>query len=209
MTVGIVTPWYEHRELWADYRDVIDAAQADEVWIVDNGSRPPLDFATLRLEQNEGFCGGCNAGLHAATTDVVVFLNNDVALTSAEWLDELIDPLEHGCLVGARIRSDLHTTVDGKVIPYLDGWCLAGMRDELLEIGGWDTTLDEPAYFSDNLLCLEARAHGLRLVAANVGLTHKLNRSLGPDDMDNVRRATDANHARYVARARELMGTPV
>ena len=208
MTVGIVTPWFNHVELWPDYRAVINAAQADEVWIIDNGSRPPLDFATLTLPENKGFCGGCNAGLHAATTEVVVFLNNDVALTSNEWLDELIDPLDYGVLTGARIRRDQHTMVDGKVIPYLDGWCLAGYREELLEIGGWDETLVEPAYYSDNLLCLEARPHGLRLVEANVGLTHKLNGSLDPGGMAKVRAATDANHARYVTRARELMSVP-
>ncbi len=202
-TAAIVTPWYNHLELWPDYREVIDAAEAEEVWIVDNGSSPPLDFSTMRLERNEGFCGGSNAGLHAATTEAVVFLNNDVSLTSREWLEELLDGLEPGVLAGARFRSGAHTIVDGKVLPYLEGWCLAGMRDDLLELGGFDTTLTEPGYFSDNLLCLEARAAGMRLREVEVGLRHKQNASV--DDVKTARAVTEANHAVYVARARELM----
>ncbi len=206
MSVAIVTPWFEHTELWPDYRDVIRAADADEVLIVDNGSTPPLDFGTLRLDQNTGFCGGCNAGLHATRAEIVVFLNNDVSVIHQNWLDRLLEPLEEGALVGARISTAPHTAVDGKVLPYIDGWCLAGYRDELLEIGGWPTGLTEPAYFSDNLLCLEARAHGMRLREANVGLLHKRNGSV--DDVPAARAATEINHARYLERARELMAVP-
>ncbi len=207
MTVCIVTPWFEHTELWPDYRDVIRAGDpADEVLIVDNGSTPPLDFATLRLDENTGFCGGCNAGLHATRADIVVFLNNDVSVIHDNWLDRLLEPLEEGALVGARISTAAHTVVDGKVLPYIDGWCLAGYRDELLEIGGWPTGLREPAYFSDNLLCLEARGHGMRLREANVGLLHKRNGSV--DDVARARAATEINHARYLERARELMAVP-
>ncbi len=206
-TVAIVTPWLDHKELWPDYEVAISVANADEIWIVDNGSTPPLEFATLRLDTNEGFCGGSNAGLHVARTDVVVFLNNDISLGRADWLDRIVGELEPGSLVGARMRRDPHTVVEGKVMPYLDGWCLAGYRDELLEIGGWDVTLDEPGYFSDNLLCLEARAHGLRLLEVPVGLHHKRNQTI-TDDVEKAKRATVSNHERYLARARELMSVP-
>ena len=61
------------------------------------------------------------------------------------------------------LRYDNHAKVDDQSLPYLDGWCLAGMREDLLELGGFDESLEEPAYYSDNLLCLEARAHGMTL----------------------------------------------
>ncbi len=207
MTVAIVTPWYNHEDLWDDYQKVVAVSDHDELWIVDNGSAPPLTFATLRLDTNEGFCGGSNAGLHVARTDIVVFLNNDVALIDVDWLPKLVRQVVPGALVGARMRRDPHTIVDGKIVPYLDGWCLAGYRDELLEIGGWDTTLDEPGYFSDNLLCLEARAHGMRLLEVPVGLHHKYNQTV-LDDVSNAKKATAANHERYLQRARELMAVP-
>ncbi len=207
MTAAIVTPWFEHADLWDDYQKVIAAAKADEVWIVDNGSDPPLDFSTLRLDTNEGFCGGSNAGLHVARTDAVLFLNNDVELVHDDWFDKLVDALEPGVLVGARLRTNPHTLVDGKVVPYLDGWCIGGMRDDLLDLGGWDTTLMEPGYFSDNLLCLEARAHGMTLRHVPVGLRHK--QSTTTRGMKEIGvAATNANQARYLARARELLGVP-
>ncbi len=206
MTVAIVTPWFDHLEHWPDYHQAVSAANPHELWIVDNGSSPPLDFATLRLDTNEGFCGGCNAGLHAARTDVVVFLNNDIALSDGDWLAVMLDSVEPGVLVGPRLRSDIPTLVDGRVMPYLDGWCLAGMREDLLEIGGWDTSLQEPAYFSDNLLSLEARVHGMRLREVPVGLHHKKNGSV--TDVDMAIATTAANHARYIERVRELLAVP-
>ncbi len=207
MNIAIITPWYEHRDLWDDYQQVIGASDHDELWIVDNGSTPPLSFATLRLESNEGFCGGSNAGLHAATADIIIFLNNDVGLVDRDWFYKLLQAVEPGALVGPRMRRDPHTVIDGKVMPYLDGWCLAGYRDELLDIGGWDTTLDEPGYFSDNLLCLEARARGMRLIEAPIGLHHKCNQTV-LDNVEKAKNSTMANRDRYIERARELMAVP-
>lgn len=204
MTVAIVTPWHGHPELWPDYAEVLAAAHADEVWIVDNGTQPPLEFSTLYLPENLGFSGGSNAGLHAATTDIIVFLNNDVSLLSHDWLEVLEDAVEPGVLAG-RLRGDPHADVDGITMPYLDGWCLAGMRDDLLELGGFDETLMEPAYYSDNLLCLEARAAGMTLRQAHVGLFHKSGHTSQPALNPRVQQATLANRERYVARARELL----
>jgi len=204
MTITVVTPWYEHRELWSDYEKVIADGKPDEVLIVDNGSSPPLDFATMRLATNEGFCGGSNAGLKAAHTDAVLFLNNDVKLTRPGWLQTLTGALQPGVLTGARLRSDHHTSVDGQPVPYLDGWCLAGMRQDLIELGGFDETLDEPAYFSDNLICLEARAAGMTLREVRVGLSHFVGATAKQDPKPHV---LEANHQRYLARARELLVT--
>lgn len=204
-SVAIVTPWFEHRELWPDYLTVIKDARPDELWIVDNGSDPPLGFATIRLDGNRGFSGGSNTGLHAAHTEVVVFLNSDVHLIDVGWLDRLLDAIEPGVLVGPQLRSDPHANVDGRVMPYLDGWCCAGMRDDLLALGGFDESLLEPAYYSDNLLCLEARAAGMTLREVALGLGHKGGATSQPGVNPQVRRATAYNRDVYIARARELL----
>ena len=205
MTVAVVTPWHDQPGLVADYMDAIRAGAPDELIVVDNGSDPPLHFAAVRLERNLGFSAGCNTGLRAATSDVVVFLNNDVAMRDPGWLDAIREAAEPGVLVGARLRHDRHGDVDGHPFPYLDGWCLAGMRDELVALGGFDETFREPAYYSDNDLCLRARLAGMRLREARVGLVHKTGATVGSHAQPHVQAAVKANYQRFAARAREAL----
>ena len=205
MNIAIVTPWHNHQELLADYMEAVGVAgEWDELIIVDCGSEPQLEFATVYPGSNLGFCGGSNYGLNCATADAVVFLNNDVRIRSQSWLEEIRASLEPGVLVG-QLRNGLHTSVDNTLLTYLDGWCLAGMRSELLALGGFDETLEEPAYYSDNLLCLEARAAGMTLVDLRIGLEHLQNVTAGPAWDSRVQAATTSNRARYQARARELL----
>lgn len=202
-SVTVVTPWWNHRELELDYWAAIRAANA-EVIVIDNGSDPPLPNG-WRLPTNAGFSHACNVGLDLAQGDAVLFLNNDVRMTRANWLQDLLAKLERGFLVGANLRFDRHGAVDGQQLPYLDGWCLAGMRDDLVALGGFDEGYDEPAYYSDNDLSLRARASGLGLREADVGLLHLANRTAGPCSDPGVLAASAANRERFAARARELM----
>ena len=199
--VAVVTAWHNHTELAPDYFDAVHGA--DELVIVDNGSDPPLNFADVRLERNTGFCFANNLGLHRALSDVIVFLNNDIRGGHPNWLKELAAHVRTGTLAGARIRYDHHADVDGQPVPYLDGWCLAGLRTDFLELGGWDDTLAEPAYWSDNLLCLEARAAGFHLVEVATGLTH-LENATARAMRAETHAASIANRHRYQHRVREL-----
>lgn len=195
MTVTVVTPWLEHRELAQDYWHAMRLANA-RVIVIDNGSTPPLPNA-WRLPTNTGFSHACNVGLQLATTDAIVWLNNDIAATSSDWLTAITDALEPGVLVGANLRFDAHASVDNVSLPYLDGWCLAGMRDDLLDLGGFDETYQEPSYFGDNDLCFRARLAGVTLREVKVGLIHKTNATAGPAANPKVQAATAANRARY------------
>jgi GT2 family glycosyltransferase len=204
MTIAIVTPWTDHLELADDYFEAVlpEMEEGDELIVVDNASEPSLAFGTVRSERNLGYAGGSNFGARAATTDAVLFLNNDVALERRGWLDGFRQAVEPGVLAG-HIRYDRHADVDGRSFPYLDGWCLSIMRKDFLALGGFDQTLEEPAYFSDNLLCLEARARGMTLREVKVGLMHLENVTAGPYYETTTVRL--ANWARYLARARELL----
>jgi len=206
VNIAIVTPWQNHLELADDYFEAVlpELADGDVCIVVDDASTPSLAFGTFRLPVSRGFCGASNAGLRAAENDAVLFLNNDIVKVRDGWLDEIRNAIEPGVLVGS-LRHGAHANVDGIPIPYLDGWALAGMREDLLSIGGFDETLEEPAYFSDNLLCLEARAAGMTLREVRVGLVHKENSTAGPAWDERVRAATNANKVRYEARARELL----
>lgn len=207
-SITVVTCWLAHHELAEDYVEAVapELRPGDDVIIVDNGGAPDLPFRKLRPTHNLGFAAGSNLGLEHATTDAIVFLNNDVALGRRGWLQVFRDALEPGVLVG-KLRTDRHAWVDGMPMPYLDGWALGGMREDLLMLGGFDETLEEPAYFSDNLICLEARASGLTLREVTVGLHHKESATSRPSVNPEVRRVTLANQVRYQARARELLTT--
>lgn len=205
-TAAVVTPWMNHPELHEDYMAAIRDADPHDLIIVDNGSNPPIMDAAIRFDDNQGFSAACNAGLERARSEAVVFLNNDIALTRSGWLDAILDQLEPGVLVGANLRRDRHGDVDGTPLPYLDGWCLAGMRQDLLDLGGFDQSYEEPAYYSDNDLCLRARAEGMVLREARVGLMHKLGATAGPPNAPGKRAVTERNYWRYVERARELLG---
>lgn len=204
-SIAIVTPWLNHPEFADDYFEAVlpEMEDGDECIVVDNASEPPLQFAAVTAPANLGYCGGSNLGLRAAHAEAILFLNNDIAPYERGWLNRIREKLEPGVLVGP-LRDYLHATVDGVRYPYIDGWCLAGMRKDLLELGGFDETLTEPAYFSDNLLCLEARAAGMRLRHCEAGVVHLANSTAGPATRLEVRQATQANYARYVARCREL-----
>jgi len=203
VNVSIVTPWHNHLELEDDYMAAMMVLQSgDELVVVDNGSDPPLEFAEVRLPENLGFAGGSNAGLNNATKDAVLFLNNDISIRQNDWLDKIRDALEPGVLVGARLRHDQHGDVDGNHFPYLDGWCLAGMRDDLVDLGGFDTEFQEPAYYSDNDLCLRARLAGMTLREVPVGLYHKASVTTERKVLNSV---LEANFERYAARAREAV----
>jgi GT2 family glycosyltransferase len=206
VTVAVVTPWYRHLELQADYDRALELGPwPDELLIVDNGSSPPLEFAAIRNDDNLGFCKASNQGLEAAGSDVVVFLNNDISATEHGWLEVLHDAVAPSVLVGARIRSDGHAIVDHCVYPYIDGWCLAGLREDLLELGGFDTSLEEPAYYSDNLLCLEARARGFTLRQIDTGLLHREGATKAARTPQETEAASRANQQRYQERVRALV----
>jgi GT2 family glycosyltransferase len=205
-SIAIVTPWLNHLELADDYFEAVlpEMEDGDENIIVDNSSSPRLPFGTVRPNLNLGFARGCNFGLYASRADAVLFLNNDIELGERGWLKKIRDALEPGTIVGP-FRNHPLASVDGIAMPYIDGWCLAGMRDDLLSLGGFDASLEEPAYYSDNLLCLEARAAGMTLREVRPGLRHLENTTAGPGTDDLVRSASAVNRERYLERARELL----
>ena len=98
--------------------------------------------------------------------------------------------------------------VDGYRLPYVDGWCLAGRRVDLLALGGWDEGYEEPSYWGDNDLCLRAVRAGMRLVYLpdDFGLRHISNYTTRRMDVSGV---SERNRARFEARARRVLAVPV
>lgn len=202
-TITAVTPWFNHRSLERDYWAAL-RGQDCEVIVLDNGSDPPLPNA-YRIGYNSGFSHACNVGLELARTDAILWLNNDVVAVSDNWLEPIRSALEPGVLAGPVLRFDAHGSVDGEPMPYLDGWCLAGMRDDLLELGGFDEDYQEPAYFSDNDLCFRARLAGMTLRETPTGIRHLASVTSGGEHAPGVWDTAAANQQRFQQIVREAL----
>ena len=203
-SISVVTPWRNHPELAPDFYNATSVLRTtDELIVVDNGSDPPLANA-LRLEENMGFSPASNRGLFAAKSEAVLFLNNDIYATDREWLEKIRRELEPGVLVGAKLRFDQHGDVGGERLPYLDGWCLAGMREDLLELGGFDETYEEPAYYSDNDLCFRARLEGMTLREVRCGIHHKGGATSEANGY--ILPSTEANRKKYIQMVNDALG---
>ncbi|MBI2955201.1 MAG: glycosyltransferase [Chloroflexi bacterium] len=175
---------------------VVDAARrgAHEVIVVDNGSsdgstafvreRFP-EVRVLALEKNLGFGEGCNAGVRAATHDVVVLLNNDMRIEPGA-IKALLEPFtsEQVFAVTAQIyfwdptrrREETGQTVGGfragrlfvahenpgsavRPILYAGGGSSAFDRRKFLALGGFDP-LFKPFYGEDTDLSYRAWRRG-------------------------------------------------
>ncbi len=110
--VSIVIPLFDKVELTQKCLESIAEHTPDgdyEVVLVDNGSRdgtPRLleclegNVKIVRNEKNLGFSTACNQGAALASTDRVLFLNNDIE-AKAGWLEPLLRTLDEDASVGA------------------------------------------------------------------------------------------------------------
>lgn len=210
-TITLVTPWHaksveKRRELERGYFQAVGCVDA-EVLIVDDRSTPPLPNALI--SRGKGFGKTCNTGLFAARTDAVVFLNNDIVAHARDWLEPIRELLDYGVFCGPDLIDSPHGAVDGQSMPYIDGWCFAGMTEDLLELDGFDETFEPPAYYEDNDLSFRARVAGISLKEARrtrFMLEHLRNRTIGVPNDPETRRVTLANKARFEARVRAELG---
>lgn len=206
-SIAIVTPWKDHPELEQDYFHAVETAQPDQLIIVDDCSEIPLPYAAYRLDTPGGFCTATNAGLALVETEFVLLLNDDIKMLRPDWFQSIRDAVEQGVLLGP-LRFDPHGNVDGQPYPYVDGWCAAIHIDDLRRIGLLDERYDKagPAYFSDNILSLRARANGMTLRDLRPGLKHKGGQTGGQGPDFHI--ALKANGELFAQDVRELVGTP-
>ncbi len=202
--ISIITPWLDHSEFIADYEQAVGAPGV-EVIVVDNGSADAnaallrqmigrLGGKYIRNEENRWFSGANNQGLAAATGQIVVFLNNDIA-GDPEWLQGVRTDVKPGALYGLSVRQ---VQAEGKTLQHLEGWCLAAVREAFNQLGGWDAKAFAMPYWEDADLCMRAVSIGLKLICAQWPLTHKKNGTSGfvPAVMHSFARNRDVFNAR-------------
>jgi GT2 family glycosyltransferase len=170
-----------------------------EIIVVDNAStdgsvrwleRHHGDVRLLKLDCNQGFAGGNNAGLKIARGEFIAFLNND-AIADARWLEFLVGAVECDSRLGGVASKILFRSSPGVInsagiVLYRDGRggdrglgeadnarfqeraevfgpCGAGMllrRQLIEEVGGFDERFF--LYYEDLDLAWRARLRGWR-----------------------------------------------
>ena len=100
---------------------VVDDASQDETPEVLAGFGDRL--RSVRLDENTGFAGACNAGAREAAGELLVFLNNDT-IPVAGWLDALVahaDAHPDAGIVGAKLLFPNETVQHAGVVICQDG----------------------------------------------------------------------------------------
>lgn len=194
-TISIVTPFSgETGHLLADFYQAV--AHADQVITVDNACphatatalvemTTHLNGEYIRNEQNRGFAAANNQGYALTTSDIIIFLNSDVA-PAGPWLEQVVKDVHDGALYGPSLAFQL---VAGRHIPYLEGWCIAATRETWSRIyqpqtrapsGPWDAECYPGPYWEDNDLCLAALQRGVSLIQTAWPIHHKGGQTAGP-----------------------------
>ena len=201
LRVSLIIPTYNGASLLAPCLDsvAVQRRPADETIVVDDASTDhTLDLLRrsypwvrpLALPRNLGFVGAVNAGIGAATGEVIALLNNDTE-ADAGWLEALVAPLEQDPSVafcaskmllfdrrdriqsagdsystgGVPVNRGAWTPDDGRFdVPEevfgASGGAAAYRRSLLNEIGGFDPWL--VSYLEDVDLSWRAQLRGLR-----------------------------------------------
>lgn len=169
---------------------LVDNASSDQTQDVYKNSK---DLVYLRNEENYGFAKGCNIGYAFASSNNVLFLNNDIKVKSnfEDWVDNLLD---NDSLVGPTMGllddnlnfvKEENKQLSGK--SYMSGWCLAANKKiwEKLFVPRQDRValhgVDIPqvfseefgkAYFEDTDLSFRARKLNIPFKVVDVPVTH-------------------------------------
>jgi glycosyltransferase involved in cell wall biosynthesis len=175
MKTSIVIPTHNHcddllkpcLESVMRHTDLTDV----EIVIVANGCRDNtkeyLEDKPVKLlwfDEGLGYTKATNAGIKAATGDVIVLLNNDVVLLDWQnknaWLDRLVDPLkDKGVGITAALKI-FDQTVEREFAVF---FCVAMRRELFDEVGLLDEAFSPGAY-DDVDFCIRTEELGYRVV---------------------------------------------
>ncbi len=203
--VSVITPWRDHPELIPAYEAAVEGAQ---VIVVDSGSAPEnselLADMVRRLGNGSkhicsqrplGFAEANNHGLAFAAGDIVLFLNNDIEAAPG-FIAQVSADVLGGTLYGP---SNPDAFVDGLLVPYIEGWCIAARRHVWDALEGWDEAF-EGRYWEDVDLCHRASLAGYALERTGWQVRHLSNTT--SRDTAGAYDHVDHNRALVVERVR-------
>lgn len=166
MSIAVIIPTYNRLELTQNcVASILRHDPIDQLIIVDNGSTDGTErLATITLKTNQGFAAACNIGAAEATTDKLIFLNNDT-IVHPNWTSftDLLDQPDVGIIGPKLIYPDCQIQSAGVAVdfnrpPGLEAWnlntdwattatdvdaitgaCLAIRTELFWNLGGFDT----------------------------------------------------------------------
>ena len=166
MTIAVIIPTFNRIELTQNCLASINLHDhIDQLIIVDNGSTDGSNkLATIALPTNQGFATACNIGAAHATTDRLIFLNNDT-IVHPNWTSftDLLEQPDIGIVGPKLIYPDCQIQSAGIAVdftrpPGLEAWnlntnwattptdvdaitgaCLAITSNLFQQLGGFDT----------------------------------------------------------------------
>ncbi|WP_051063078.1 mycofactocin biosynthesis glycosyltransferase MftF [Ilumatobacter nonamiensis] len=120
---------------------------------VDDGSRPPIESATIRLDTNRGPGAARNAGRAAVETELVAFVDADVTLPGSSWLNDLLPHFDDPRvgLAAPRVVGDPASSLDlgseparvrsGSRVSYVPAAAIVVRVTAFDDVGGFDEML--------------------------------------------------------------------
>jgi len=139
----------------------------------------PFKLRYGRIKENQGFGFAMNKGAENSTGDILVFLSNDVEV-NVDFTAEIEALLEQdkNLLIGAQVlyHDTGWNTINGIIIPYVNGWFVSCHRDAWKRLKGFDWLTYGIADYEDIDLSLTALSRGMKLkqltCSNNHGLRH-------------------------------------
>jgi hypothetical protein len=191
---------------------VVDNASIDET---QNQLQNSKEIVYHRNQENMGFAAGSNIGYGLSTASNVLFLNNDIRVSSnhSGWTKPIIESCPNG-LVGPTmglLDKDLNFVKEANRgllgNTYMSGWCLGASKDiwnklEIPRETKFTTDRVYPqifseeygtAYFEDTDLSFRARKLNIKMQIVNIPVVH-----FGKQTSKQLNTYALYNHARKI-----------
>ncbi len=149
------------------------------------------NIVLINNDENLGFGKALNKGYERAKGENVIFLNNDIRVSSHKevWINFLTRECALNTLVGAsagfidpkdnfHFKWETKDPVKFQSANYLSGWCIAALKSEFDKLilatnefkGPWNEAFF--AYYEDPDLCFRAKKMGFVSKIVNIPVSH-------------------------------------
>jgi len=186
--ISIVIPVFNKFNFTKSALDDLTKLKDCEIIVVDNASTDETEeelkkysIVYIRNQENLGFAKACNIGFAKASSNYVLFLNNDIRVKFdfENWTDTLINsPYISGPTMGLLDKDFSFVKEENKMLVgnfYLSGWCIGAKKEIWKQL---DLSTNEIfsedffCYFEDADLSFRAKKKKIPLNIVEVPVVH-------------------------------------